>query len=68
MKLGNYLAEQQLTQTAFAERIDTTPANVSRWIDGTRRPSGRMLMRIMLETDKAVTFDDFDWPVTEAAE
>lgn len=58
-KLATYLADHDLTQSAFAELIGSTQVSVSRWISGQRMPRPAMIALIKTVTRGAVTADDF---------
>lgn len=59
MKLAEYLALKEITHAAFAEKIGTTQATVSRYASGARLPRPAVLDRIKRVTGGAVTANDF---------
>lgn len=52
--LFQYLSDTGTTQQAFAERLNTSQANVSRWVAGKSVPQRAMMARIAEATDGAV--------------
>lgn len=67
MKLASYLSENDISHRAFAERIRTSQASVTRYATGARTPRLEMIARIHSATNGRVSFDDF-LPQKEAAE
>lgn len=59
MKLADYLMSKNLTLTVFAERIERSPATVSRIARGEQRPDWATIEAIRLATDGAVEPNDF---------
>lgn len=59
MTLTEYLAANNLTASAFAERLDVPPSTVIRLIKGERSPRLELLRKIMAATDGEVTPNDF---------
>jgi hypothetical protein len=55
MTLTEYLRTRDLTITAFAAMIGEKRETVSYIANGTRKPSGRVLAKIMAATDGRVT-------------
>lgn len=66
MKLTDWLAKENLSHAAFAERIGVSQAAVTRYARGARFPHRGVLSRIKEATNGAVTFVDF-LEVQEAA-
>jgi DNA-binding transcriptional regulator YdaS (Cro superfamily) len=66
MTLIEYLADRQLTNSAFAHKIGVPASTVHRWIRGYRQPSIVYLLKIERATGGKVRVKDF-YPV-EAAE
>jgi predicted transcriptional regulator len=66
MTLTDWLAKENLSHAAFAERIGVSQAAVTRYVRGARFPHRGVLSRIKAETNGAVTFSDF-LEVEEAA-
>lgn len=58
MKLNDYLTKHELSKGAFARRLGTTTATVSRIADGLVVPRRKLLQRIHQETDGLVTPND----------
>ena len=58
MKLNDYLTENGLSKGAFARRIGTTTATISRISDGLVVPRRELLERIHRETRGLVTPND----------
>ena len=58
MKLNDYLAKHELSKGAFARRIGTTTATISRISDGLVVPRRELLERIHRETGGLVTPND----------
>jgi transcriptional regulator with XRE-family HTH domain len=69
MKLSDYLAAENLTRDAFAQRLGVHSVTVSKWCTGSQRPSWFFLGRILEITGGAVTATDFmpDAPAGQAA-
>lgn len=68
MQLNAYLADRNETQAAFAGRVGTSEANLSRILAGQQRPRAGLMERIRAATGGAVTPNDFfDAPATPAA-
>lgn len=61
-RLREYLDKREVTQEAMAEAIHTTPATISRIVNGLNIPSIDMSVRIKTYTDGYVTPDDFVKP------
>lgn len=59
MNLASYLEENNLTATAFADRIGVAIATVTRAARGEIMPSPETMKRIMQETNGKVTPNDF---------
>lgn len=65
--LGQYLSDNNLTQTEFAQRIGVTPGRVHQLLNGKDgKPSLELAAKIEDETKGAVTFKDW-LPAGEAA-
>lgn len=58
MKLNDYLAQSGTTMSAFAQKIGTTTATVSRVADGQVVPRKTLLLRIYEESEGFVTPND----------
>jgi transcriptional regulator with XRE-family HTH domain len=67
MTLSDYLAETGETQDAFAKRVGTSQADISRYVSGKRRPRKDVLIKIFAATDGRVTANDFFGMAGEAA-
>jgi transcriptional regulator with XRE-family HTH domain len=65
--LKTYLADSDETQAAFAERVRTTPATISRILSGTMRPGLDLAIEIEKATDGAVPANAWRRPVPEDA-
>lgn len=59
MSLREYLDQKQLTPEAFGGQIGVSRITVGRYLDGTRRPSWKVLPRIIEVTDGQVTANSF---------
>ncbi len=59
MDLGEYLRQNEMTQEAFAQRVGTDQASVSRWISGKRFPTRSAIVAIKRATRGMVTANDF---------
>lgn len=59
MRLLTYLRSTDTTRAAFARAVGVSPATVTRWCDGSRRPDPRQLRAIMRVTRGRVGPDDF---------
>ena len=59
MSLREYLGQKNLTPEAFGGLIGVSRPTVVRYLDGTRRPSWRVLPRIIEVTKGEVTADSF---------
>lgn len=66
MKLCDWLDKSGMRQEDFAERVGTGQPQVSRWVRGEARPSGRFLAAIAAVTGGAVTLSDF-YPSSSAS-
>lgn len=58
MKLATYLSQNGIGIRAFALKLGTSRQNVDRWCKGVT-PRRKDLMRILAETEGAVTPNDF---------
>ena len=58
MTLAEYLDQEGLSITEFAERIDVTHETVRRYVAGQRLPRRAVMKRIAEATDGAVTAND----------
>ena len=58
MKLNDYLSRQGVSKSAFAGKVGTSVATVSRVGDGLVVPRRELLVRIYDETDGLVTPND----------
>jgi transcriptional regulator with XRE-family HTH domain len=67
MTLLEYLATRQLTEAAFARRLNVPASTVHRWVRGKRLPKVVSLRRIARATGGKVKLNDF-YPEPEAAE
>jgi len=69
MKLSAYLELTKTTDEEFGRRIQRDRSTVSRLRRGLIRPDWKTVERIHVETDGAVTVNDFvSAPTTEAAQ
>lgn len=59
MKLADYLAQQEISDSAFADRIGVSRQALWRYKSGDRRPEWDVLERIAHETSGQVTPNDF---------
>ena len=60
MTLAEHLRRTGETPIEFGQRLGAkSPATVYRYLNGTRRPSRRMLFKIAELTDNAVTANDW---------
>jgi len=59
MKLADWLTENELSQTAFAQKIGSSQSQVARFAAGTRMPRKQTMRKIKLVTGGAVTANDF---------
>lgn len=59
MKLASYLTENGISHRAFAERINTSQASVTRYAIGARTPRLEMIARIHNATNGRVSYEDF---------
>lgn len=65
--LGQYLSDNKLTQTEFAQRIGVTPGRVHQLLNGKDgKPSLELAAKIESVTNGAVSFQDW-LPAGEAA-
>jgi len=62
MKLGDFLSEHGLSQSDFAETIETKPVSVSRYVRNERLPEPEIMERIRIATNGLVTANDFYHP------
>lgn len=67
MTLPEYLAKEQLNESAFARLLGVPNSTVHRWIKGKRHPSMALLPKIEQVTGGTVKAKDF-YPAREAAE
>jgi len=69
MKLPDYLQQNNLSSADFARLIEVNEReSVRRYINGTRRPAPKIMMKIIAVTGGKVRADDFfDLPVDETA-
>lgn len=70
MKLKTYLSDERMTLEEFGKQMGCTHAAVSRWINGTRKPSINTAMRIEATTGGAVRLSDWrddDAPAKQGA-
>jgi DNA-binding transcriptional regulator YdaS (Cro superfamily) len=58
MHLNEYLAENNMTMTAFAARVGVSRPAVSYWLCGKTRPAAPVAARIRQATGGKVTADD----------
>jgi transcriptional regulator with XRE-family HTH domain len=66
MKLAQYLKDNEVKVTDFAEKVGVTATALQRYIDGERRPKAEVLEAIHRETNGKVQPNDF-FGFTEAA-
>lgn len=66
MTLRDYLEAEQLSATAFGQRIGVSHQTVYRYLKGDRIPDRRTMQRIALATGCRVTANDF-FGIGEAA-
>lgn len=59
MKLSEYLKQEALTASAFADRVGVTHVAIVRYLNGARRPDWPTLHRIVKVTNGQVTANDF---------
>lgn len=59
MQLGDYLAAERLTLTAFGRRIGVAHSTVHKWATGRLLPAWDKIMAIESATGGAVTAEDF---------
>lgn len=59
MKLASYLLQEEISDSAFAERIGVSRQALWRYKSGDRRPEWDVLERIAHETSGQVTPNDF---------
>lgn len=59
MTLSEYLAQSEIPDALFAERIGVSRQSLHRYKQGDRRPEWSVLQRIAEETSGAVTANDF---------
>ena len=59
MQLSHYLSQNELTATAFAEKIGRHKSTVTRILRGEMRPDLDTMQRILDETAGQVTPNDF---------
>lgn len=59
MKLSDYLSQNEIADTAFAERIGVSRQALWRYKSGERRPEWHILEAIARETSGDVTPNDF---------
>lgn len=67
MKLSDYLEAQNMTHSAFAERIGVSQGAVTRYANGARVPRPAVMSKIRQATDGQVSYRDF-LEAAEAAE
>lgn len=59
MKLSAWLKLKDLTAQQFGERIDRAPSTITRLLRGESVPDKATMLRIVAETEGAVTPNDF---------
>ena len=59
MKLATYLANQPMTQAAFAGQLGVSQATINRYITDERFPDPATIERIADATKRKVTFADW---------
>lgn len=59
MKLADWIAEKDLTHAEVAELLEVEQPTVSRYVNGTRRPRDRHMVKIVAVTGGKVTANDF---------
>ncbi|MCR9215280.1 MAG: helix-turn-helix domain-containing protein [Proteobacteria bacterium] len=59
MKLENWLTDNDISASKFAQSINVDHSTVSRYLSGTRRPKPEILRRISAVTMEKVTPNDF---------
>lgn len=64
MTLGEWLEKNDVGQAEFAVRIEVTQSQVSRLVNGRRRPGRRVALAIQRETAGAISADSWDPPAT----
>ena len=67
MKLEAWFKKSKLSQTAFAEKVGVNPATVTRWLNGERRPSLRLAVKICAATNGKVQPNEWIVEETEPA-
>lgn len=58
-KLDTYLAQAGMTAAAFAAKLEVSAATISRLRKGKQTPSWELLRKIAIETNGAVSPNDF---------
>jgi transcriptional regulator with XRE-family HTH domain len=66
-RLRAYLARRKLSHQAFADRVGTTAASVSRWANGKRVPKVPAAIAISKATRRAVPVEAWSEPIDKAA-
>jgi transcriptional regulator with XRE-family HTH domain len=59
MKLKEYLKTHNLSQATFSRSIGESAQNVSRYVNGDRKPEDDVMQKIIDETAGEVTANDF---------
>lgn len=59
MTLREYLEQKKLTPEAFSGQIGVSRITVGRYLDGSRRPSWKVLPKIIEATNGQVTANSF---------
>lgn len=67
MKLETYLTGKNIKHSDFAETLGVTQVTVTRYANGTRRPSLAMALKIEDVTKKKVRVSDWYEPETVAS-
>lgn len=62
MKIKDYIKKHSIPQNAFAKSVGCSPAHISFILQGRRRPSPGLALRIERATKKAVTRMEMLYP------
>jgi hypothetical protein len=59
MTLADWLKQEKIKPSAFAEMLGVAPSTITRFVRGEKTPSTLMLMRIYEKTEGAVRLEDW---------
>ena len=67
MTLAEYLKTENIRRAAFAVRVGTSGASITRICDGTQNPAPELMREIIAATGGKVTLEELVFPKARAA-